>query len=198
MSDVNYSCRSTTTISAGPSHVLPLVSPPPSPPPPSGSCRHLRRSCRRSSPPPRSARSLVEHPCSSRSCRHLRRRSCRSTLAHANETLLLCTVATPCPGAPPSPAASFLAPTPTRPCCSVRWRRRARARPLCRRSFRAHANEASLLYTVVTPRPNVPRAPPPSQRTEAASLIRCPAPFSSSPRCASSPPPPARCPGRSR
>src|SRR5262249_35132143 len=51
LSDVNYSCRSATTISAGPGHVLPLVLPCPSPPPRSGSCRHLRRSCRPSLAP---------------------------------------------------------------------------------------------------------------------------------------------------
>ena len=49
--DVNYSCRSATTISAGPGHVLPRIPPPPPPAPPSGSCRHLRCSCRPSSRP---------------------------------------------------------------------------------------------------------------------------------------------------
>ena len=49
--DVNYYCRSATTISAGPGHVLPRIPPPPPPAPPSGSCRHLRCSCRPSSHP---------------------------------------------------------------------------------------------------------------------------------------------------
>jgi hypothetical protein len=69
VSDVNYSCRSTTTISAGSGHVLLPVPRPPSSPPASGSCRHLRGSCRRSPRPPRATSSPVPR---SRSCRHLR------------------------------------------------------------------------------------------------------------------------------
>jgi hypothetical protein len=69
--DVNYSCRSTTTISAGSGHVLPLVPRPPSSPPRSGSCRHLRRSCRRSSRPHRSTRSPSSPVPRAGSCRRL-------------------------------------------------------------------------------------------------------------------------------
>jgi hypothetical protein len=60
---------------------------------------------------------------------------------------------------------------------------------------RAHAIQASLHCTVATPHPCA--IPAPSQCGEAASVIRYP-PSSSSTRCASSPPPHARSPGRSR
>ncbi|XXS74276.1 NAD(P)H-dependent oxidoreductase [Sorangium sp. So ce131] len=183
--DVNYSCRSATTIFAGRSQVLPLVAVPLRPPRSrSCSCRHLRRSCRRVPRPAPAASSRTSSSCSCRSvgltfprAHAIEASAARPQWRRGAPTRPRAPTAVPARHGhsvhPPSFATRIArppAPTPSKP------------RPCAPRGG-----------TV----PDAPRAPTPSQRIAAVSLIprpRC----SSCLRCASSPPLPARSFARSR
>lgn len=189
--DVNYSCRSATTIFAGCSQVLPLALPLRAPVSRPRSCRHLRRSCRRAPRPASAASSRARSSCS---CRCLRR-SCRPASvpfprAHAIEASAV------------SPPWRRGAPTSSRVPAPVTAHRGRFLHPSSFRSLAVHASRAHAIETspACPQRRCGPRRgprPTPSQRPTAASLIgrpRC----SSCLRCASSPPPPARSFARSR